>query len=294
MSLLIVVLVFAALASIGAVIGRHVVKEGTELLSEWTREVLAPRLRPAIQLSIPRLQARIVAAALAAVELTAGGRGALRSPVSILLSPRDLESLEQVHELVIVEIRDELASTARAKKWLVPADLVVDIAADSRVRDGQPQIEMGRLLPASVHTKSRRYVPTALYPLGPRATPARTSARPSADTLRYEDEELISLDGFLAVHLDPEQAVLTLGRAPHCDIVVEHPGVARVHAEIQRRGNTIVLVDLNSPNGTAVNGRPVNEVGLINGDEIQLASKVTNGPRYVFSRLATGEERCDV
>ena len=48
----------------------------------------------------------------------------------------------------------------------------------------------------------------------------------------------------------------TIGRSPHCDIVVVRPTVSRLHARIERRGSHYVLYDL-SRNLTYVNQKPL-------------------------------------
>lgn len=58
------------------------------------------------------------------------------------------------------------------------------------------------------------------------------------------------------------------------DIVLNHPSVSRVHAKIQREGSAYYLIDLNSTNGTFLNGRrlDVHEKVMIQfGDEIAFA-----------------------
>ncbi|HEX2042231.1 MAG TPA: DUF3662 and FHA domain-containing protein [Acidimicrobiales bacterium] len=61
---------------------------------------------------------------------------------------------------------------------------------------------------------------------------------------------------------------VTIGRLPECDIVLSDPNVSRRHAEVRRRGNDFVVVDLGSTNGTKVNGAGVRERRLADGDDI--------------------------
>ncbi|WP_225931385.1 FHA domain-containing protein [Leptolyngbya sp. 7M] len=76
-------------------------------------------------------------------------------------------------------------------------------------------------------------------------------------------------------------AVVTLGRASDNDVAFpEDPNVSRYHAEIEPRGNEYCLIDLDSSNGTALNGVPVKgEAFLKAGDEILLggSTKVVFG-----------------
>ncbi|MEW6155532.1 MAG: DUF3662 and FHA domain-containing protein [Actinomycetota bacterium] len=63
---------------------------------------------------------------------------------------------------------------------------------------------------------------------------------------------------------------VTIGRLPECDVVLSDPNVSRRHAEVRRRGNDFVVVDLGSTNGTKVNGAGTRERRLNDGDEIGL------------------------
>lgn len=51
--------------------------------------------------------------------------------------------------------------------------------------------------------------------------------------------------------LDPDHAVVTLGRAESCDIVIKHELASRLHARIDFRKNRFLLTDL-STNGTYI------------------------------------------
>lgn len=65
--------------------------------------------------------------------------------------------------------------------------------------------------------------------------------------------------------------VSVIGRDPRSDIPL--PGdmqVSKMHAEIRREGAYFIIYDLNSTNGTFVNGRRVNRQVLKDGDEIRV------------------------
>jgi len=63
-----------------------------------------------------------------------------------------------------------------------------------------------------------------------------------------------------------------LGRDPDCDIVIADRQVSRHHARLVRRDTRIFLEDLESKNGTYLNGRPVQQEELVqDGDVIKVA-----------------------
>ena len=62
-----------------------------------------------------------------------------------------------------------------------------------------------------------------------------------------------------------------IGRSEKCDISYpEDTSLSRVHARIDRDGDAWMLVDLDSTNGTYVNGERVTEVKLQPGDMIEI------------------------
>lgn len=63
-----------------------------------------------------------------------------------------------------------------------------------------------------------------------------------------------------------------IGRRPECDLPLPLQTVSRVHAVIFQRGGRHFVRDLNSRAGTLVNGQPIREVELSEGDELQIAA----------------------
>lgn len=75
-----------------------------------------------------------------------------------------------------------------------------------------------------------------------------------------------------AFSLDTPKHVL--GRGSEADLWIEDPGVSRRHAYILREGDSYVLVDEGSMNGTFVRGEQVKRCALASGDRIQLGPNV--------------------
>jgi hypothetical protein len=66
--------------------------------------------------------------------------------------------------------------------------------------------------------------------------------------------------------------LITIGRGPDNMIVINDPSVSTHHAQLQRAGETHRLKDLDSTNGTRVNGIPVTETGLRSDDRIRFGA----------------------
>ncbi|HEY72100.1 MAG: hypothetical protein DRJ03_22255 [Chloroflexi bacterium] len=72
-----------------------------------------------------------------------------------------------------------------------------------------------------------------------------------------------------------DRDVVTIGRDPANDIVINDPQASRQHAHIKRQGNLMIIEDLGSTNGTFANGvRLTNPHTLSNGDVIGLGDSV--------------------
>lgn len=79
-------------------------------------------------------------------------------------------------------------------------------------------------------------------------------------------------EGSVAVPLD--KAITLIGRHPDCDAVLDdNQKISRRHCCIAQVENRLVLRDLGSMNGVRVNGEPVVEVDLQEGDEITIGDE---------------------
>ena len=81
----------------------------------------------------------------------------------------------------------------------------------------------------------------------------------------------VTLDGAILQEIPITKPKVTIGRRPGNDIVLNHLAISGNHAVIETQMNDYYLQDLNSTNGTQVNGQPVTRHFLQNGDVIALA-----------------------
>ena len=65
-----------------------------------------------------------------------------------------------------------------------------------------------------------------------------------------------------------------IGRAPSNHIVVDHPAVSAQHALLLRVRDSYRLMDLNSTNGTQINGMLVTDTEVNDGDKVRFGSVV--------------------
>jgi len=70
--------------------------------------------------------------------------------------------------------------------------------------------------------------------------------------------------------------IISFGRDPRQDVVLDNPSVSRLHCKIRflDDGERAVLEDLGTPNGTIVNRRPIRQAELAPGDEIGIGKFV--------------------
>jgi pSer/pThr/pTyr-binding forkhead associated (FHA) protein len=61
-------------------------------------------------------------------------------------------------------------------------------------------------------------------------------------------------------------SIKTMGRAPRADFIVDATLVSRIHCRLTAGATELEVVDLESTNGTFVNGRRVTRAALKDGD----------------------------
>ena len=81
---------------------------------------------------------------------------------------------------------------------------------------------------------------------------------------------IVSIDGVVIKEVQLTKDRTTLGRRPYNDIVIDNLAVSGEHAVMQMSGMDVFLEDLNSTNGTYVNGKAIKKQQLQNGDTVEI------------------------
>jgi pSer/pThr/pTyr-binding forkhead associated (FHA) protein len=64
--------------------------------------------------------------------------------------------------------------------------------------------------------------------------------------------------------------VKTVGRAPGADFILDAALVSRLHCRLEAEGEGLLVVDLDSTNGTFVNDKRVERARLVSGDRLRV------------------------
>ena len=99
---------------------------------------------------------------------------------------------------------------------------------------------------------------------------------------------IVSIDGVVIKDVQLTKDRTSLGRRPYNDIVIDNLAVSGEHAVLQMSGNEVFVEDLNSTNGTYLNGKAVKKQQLSNGDTVEIGKYKI---KYVNEATSAGFEK---
>ncbi len=120
-------------------------------------------------------------------------------------------------------------------------------------------------------------LPPAPQPVPMTAAAASVSAAPASRRGRGPGSALqVIAAGPYEAEIFPLDNEVTVGRAPGCGVVLtEDTFVSQVHARVFRRNREVLVEDLDSTNGTFVNGERIDKITRIRkGDTVKFGETV--------------------
>ncbi len=231
--------------------------------------------RPSARLFRTRLQPvqvqRRIERAMEAERLAASDRTLVPNRFVVHLHPSDLAGFEDIERSLATELADAALLFARAHHYTLVDRPRVDLLADPAVERSDIRVDArfadpigGRVRPPEDSSAGVEAPGDLTDPL---ATMVFAVPRPSAPRAR-----LRVTDGSGATREVGIGAGVTIGRATDNDLVLRDERVSRHHGRIAGRRGTLVYSDLESTNGSEVNGHRVTEVVLGAGDRIHVGS----------------------
>ena len=201
---------------------------------------------------------------------------------TVYLSPADREQFANYEESLLGELQDYLAENARREKYVLLSPPRVLMETDEDLEVGEfgiaTRMAQGGPEPAPDEAPAPEVAPGATMVYKPKQPDTQAV---SAEELGLEREvATLSWDGR---RQEIEKRRVVIGRSKDCDIQVADPNVSRRHAEVRQEGAAHWVVDLDSTNGTEVNGRRLKRAKLRPGDTITVGST-----ELVFEREAGG------
>jgi Protein of unknown function (DUF3662)/FHA domain len=196
---------------------------------------------------------------------------------TVYLSTQDRRQFSGYEDSLIGELAEYLAEHARRERYALLTAPRVQVTTDDDLAVGEFGIAT-RLVAAEEADADRAAHPPP--PELPLEQPQQTMIYrpPAVDAPETEEtpppppeREVVTLTLAGRRH-EVTAPRLVLGRSRACDLRVPDVNVSRRHAELRQEGATYWIVDLDSMNGTEVNGRRVERERLRDGDTITLGS----------------------
>jgi hypothetical protein len=172
------------------------------------------------------------------------------------LNPKDMERLQTYGERLREELGEVVVGTAEENGWQLLGPGLVRVEPSEAVGYGTYELA-GRV--ESVDPAATGAISEVPQPREP--APSRTAVR-------------IVRGGDAGAEIRLRGGRVVAGRSPDCGVTLDDPTVSRQHAAFVRRGGDWWVVDLDSTNGTRVNGDGTAERRLHRGDRVQLGDAV--------------------
>jgi hypothetical protein len=187
------------------------------------------------------------------------------------MGPDDHSRFAQMEAGLEREFSELVIQAAKENRWNLMGMPRIAFVEDQEMKKGEYRVEASLAADAgagapSVSTRQ----PQSDDPSATRAISVGGGDAPPA----VGAAELVVLDerGRERDRVRVTRAPVTIGRLSTNDVVLSDANVSRRHAELRRNGGKWIVADLDSTNGTTVNGKLATEHELKSGDRIGLGT----------------------
>jgi hypothetical protein len=190
---------------------------------------------------------------------------------TIYLSTPDREQFSDYEASLATELRDYLSEHARREGYVLLTQPTVSFETDDDLTVGEFGIAT-RMVQRDRSARDEAPPAPALEPGATMIYKPKTplpADGPPPDVALAQELVTLTLDG---IRHEVDKRRVVIGRSKDCDIQLADPNVSRRHAELRQEGSAYWLIDLDSTNGTQVNGHRTARTKLDSGDTITIGS----------------------
>jgi hypothetical protein len=231
------------------------------VIEGWSARLFRARLQP-VQI------AKRVIRAMEAHQTISLAKTFVPNSYVVSLSPTDYAEFEQYKRSLERDLAEAVLGAARDRNFTLLAYPTVELEEDDDVSPGDVRVAC-----ALVDASGEEVPPNEPERLGGVAAghtmvldrEALLSAKP-----RAPQGAIVAREGSVTREVRLTADPITVGRDPKNDIVLDDRRVSRRHAEVRLRLGRYTLYDLQSTNGTFVNGRRIAEMVLSDEDRITI------------------------
>lgn len=220
--------------------------------------------RPSARLFGTRIQPvqirRRIERAMEHGRVASAGRVRVPDRFTIRIRPGDLAALDHADDLA-VDLASHALDWARRRSLGLDARPRVALVGDVTLRPGDIDVE-ARFSGAS----------NGPDPADEGITSTRVFRAPIVRSQRATLE--VVEPGGRARTFVTGSGPVSIGRGNDNSLVLADQAASRHHARLQARGGMLILTDLGSTNGTRVNGQPIDDVAIGEGDIIEVGGSV--------------------
>jgi hypothetical protein len=233
----------------------------SRVIEGWSARLFRARLQP-VQI------AKRVIRAMESHQTISLAKTFVPNSYVVSLSPSDYTEFEQYKRSLERDLAEAVLGAARDRSFTLLAYPTVEIEEDDDVAPGDLKVacalvdSSGEEVPAS---ESERLGGIEAGHTMVLDREALLSARP-----RAPGGAIVAREGSVKREVPLTADPITVGRDPKNDIVLDDRRVSRRHAEVRLRLGRYTLYDLQSTNGTFVNGRRIAEMVLSDKDTIAI------------------------
>ena len=232
----------------------------SRVIEGWSARLFRARLQP-VQI------AKRVIRAMEAHQTISLAKTFVPNSYLVSLSPTDYAQFEQYKRSLERDLAEAVLGAARDRSFTLLAYPTVEIEQDADQAPGDLRVACalvdasGEEVPAN--EPERLGVETGHTMILDRD--ALRAAKP-----RAPQGAIVAREGSVRREVPLTADPITVGRDPKNDIVLDDRRVSRRHAEVRLRLGRYTLYDLQSTNGTFVNGRRIAEMVLSDDDRITI------------------------